>query len=455
MAMLLLLVAGCADVPPNDRDRREEVVFWHFWGGRDRPIVQRIVDQFNSSQARYRVRAIAMPGSNLDLKFFLSVAGKDPPDVLNHDDPVVSDWAHRGVLTPLAELATEEELEQLSSWLFPAARSLGTYDGDLYALCNGLDIRALYCNTTLLAEYGLDPPTSIADLDNIAETIAPAGLDSARKRMGYLPDPRRIWAWGIAFGGRFSDDSTVIAANPRASVRGSQSHQAITADSPEIVAALTWMAGYSRRYGPSQVAAFRSGEQALSGATFPLLADRRFAVVMDGQWRTRDILAARAAAAEDGRPCDQFAVVPLPAPTGGNQEAGWVNGNFFVVPSQARCKPGAWEFMKFWTGFAGTEAQAAAACAAGGWIPASQCVVDEPAYQQAVTRQPLLGEFIRLAASPHQVPVPALPVSSFYYQQVVRAAQEVMYRGAEPAAALKDAADAVRARLQEAVDDEL
>ena len=430
-----VLAIGCAQAPD---DGREEVVFWHFWGGRDRPIVERIVQQFNASQDRYVVRAIAMPGTNLDLKFFLSVAGNDAPDLLNHDEPVVADWAHRGVLTPLSELATEAQLKRLTAWLFPAAHALGTYEGRTYALCNGLDIRALYCNQTLLEEHGLELPRSIDDLDHIAETIAPAGKTDRYKRMGYLPDPRRLWAWGNVFGGKFANlDAQCV-------------QQTITADSPQIVAALTWMASYSRRYGPSHVAAFRSGEQAITGATFPLLADRRYAVVMDGQWRVRDIAEAESAARTQGEACDQFAVVPLPAPPGGRLDAGWVNGNFFVVPSQARCKKGAWEFMQFWTGFSGSEREAAEACAAGGWIPVSQSIVEQPAYREALTRQPLLGEFVRLASSPHQMPIPALPVASLYNQQVVRAAQEVMYRGAEPQAALQHAADEVRRSLQEA-----
>ena len=427
------LLAGCSQRPDAGR---EEVVFWHFWGGRDRPIVDGIVEEFNASQNHYLVRAVAMPGANLDLKFFLSIAGGDPPDLLNHDDPVVADWAHRGVLTPLAELATEEELQHLTGWLFPAARKLGTYDGRFFALCNGLDIRALYCNKTLLAEHGLGLPATLKELDHIAETIAPSTKAGNRKRMGYLPHPDRIWAWGIVFGGQF--------AKPEA--KGVD--QIITADAPEIVAALSWMASYSRRYGPSSVAAFRSGEQALTGANFPLLAERRYAVVMDGQWRVRDIAEAQAAGA-----LDEFAVVAPPHPTGGRSDAGRVNGNLFVVPRQARCQEGAWEFMKFWAGFDGNEAVAAEACAAGGWIPVSQHVVDQPAYQQAVTNQPLLGEFVRLAASPHQVPVPALPVTSLYYLRVKRAAQNVLYRGAEPKAALQQAAREVRERLQEVFDE--
>lgn len=446
LAVLLILSLGCsAESPSNQSAAREEVLFWHFWGGRDRPIVENIVERFNRSQDRYRVRALALPGSNLDLKFFLSVAGGDPPDLMNHDDPVVADWAERGVLTPLDDLASEAELVQLNEWLFPAARQLGTYNEQLFALCNGLDIRALYCNKTLLDEHDLPLPRTIEDLDQIAEAVAPADGSTGRRRMGYLPDPRRLWAWGVVFGGRF------------ANLQANESGEMVTADSPEVLAALDWMAGYSRRYGPSEVAAFRSGEQALTGSTFPLLADRRYAVMMDGQWRVRDIAEAEAAAKERGQLLDEFSVTPLPYPANGRKDAGWVNGNFFVVPRQARNKQGAWEFMKFWVGFddesPGSTTGAAQVCAEGGWIPVSQSVVDEPAYQLALEQRPLLREFVRLAASPNQLPVPALPVASTYYQQVVQAAQAVLYRGKEPAEALQRATDFTRARLQEAINE--
>jgi len=136
------------EMPPD----RSEVVFWHFWGGMDRPVVEEICARFNASQQEFYVRPVAMPGNNLDLKFFLSVAGGDPPDLLNQDDPIVADWAHRGALVPLDEMANDEEIAELESWLFPAAREIGSYKGRLYALCNGLDVRALYYNADVLED---------------------------------------------------------------------------------------------------------------------------------------------------------------------------------------------------------------------------------------------------------------------------------------------------------------
>ena len=443
--VLLALLLCCTSTPARgEAEAREEVVFWHFWGGRDRPVVEGVIRRFNESQNRYRVRGVAMPGANLDLKLFLSIAGGNPPDVMNHDDPVVADWAARGALTPLDQLGSAEEIERLEKWLYPSAARLGSYRGRLFALVNGLDIRALYFNRTALREVELDGladegPQTLSDLDLISEAIAPAEATVRHElnRVGFLPDPRRFWAWAIVFGGRFSD--------PHAS----DAEGRITLDCEENLAALRWMAGFSERYGADRVASFRSGDQALTGASFPLLADRRYTVLMDGQWRVRDLAEAAAASARRGEPFDEYGVCPLPPPLGGRERAGWVNGNFFIVPRGAKQPQGAWEFMKFWAGFDGAERQAAITAAEGGWIPPSEAVVRQPEFQRFLERMPLFREFVELAASEHQTPTPALPVASFYYREVVAAASDVMYRGADPEARLAVAARRVRRQLEE------
>ncbi|MDP6556012.1 MAG: ABC transporter substrate-binding protein [Pirellulaceae bacterium] len=412
---LILLVCGLviwdrldvrAQLPPE----RREVVFWHFWGGADRAVVEDVVARFNRSQDEHFVRAIAMPGNNLDLKLFLAVSGGDPPDLINQDDPIMADWASRGALMPLDEVTSPDEVERLRAWLVPAARQLGSYDDRMYALCNGLDIRALYYNKTLLDEYQLAPPTNLTELDQIAVSTMKFDETGTPQRFGYLPDPRRLLAWGTVFGGDFFDEPT----------------GRVTADSEPIVRALQWMTGFRRRYGPVAVAAFRQGDQSLPGKSFPLLAGR-YTMVMDGQWRVRDIVASQNEQRRRGVAVTQYGVCPLPAPLGGREHAGWVNGNFFVVPRGAQNQHGAWQFMKYWSGFDGYESEAAQTCRAGGWIPVSTRVVRQPEFQRYLTEQPLFAQFVELAESPHQFPTPVIPGAPFFQRTINETASKAMY----------------------------
>ena len=435
---LVLFVCGLAiwdylDVKTQLPPERREVVFWHFWGGADRAIVEDVVNRFNRSQDEHFVRAIAMPGNNLDLKLFLAVSGGEPPDLINQDDPIMADWASRGALVPLDEVASPDEVERLRAWLVPAARQLGSYNDRMYALCNGLDIRALYYNKTLLDEYQLSPPTNLKELDQIAISTTKFDDKTGKpERFGFLPDPRRLTAWGAVFGGDFFDEPT----------------GRVTADSDPIVRTLEWMTSYRRRYGTVAVAAFRQGDQSLPGKSFPLLAGR-YTMVMDGQWRVRDIVASQDEQRRRGVAVTQYGVCPLPAPAGGRERAGWVNGNFFVVPRGAKNQSGAWQFMKFWSGFGGYESEAAKTCRAGGWIPVSKRVVQQPEFQRYLTEQPLFAQFVALAESPNQFPTPVVPGAPFFQRTINAVASTAMYvEGAAPARELlRDATRTIQIQL--------
>ena len=324
LLLILLLAAALtfsghrAAIPAG----RSEVLFWHFWGGKERVVVDEVVRRFNESQNVHYVRAVAMPGNNLDLKLFLAITGEDPPDLVNQDDPIIGDWAQRGAILSLREFVTTEQLSRLKSWLFPAAWQLAAYQQKAYGLCNGLDVRALIYNKSLLRDYDLEPPKTIAELDQLADRITPAGTRNP-KRMGFLPKPRNLWAWGVVFGGDFYDET------------GGQ----ITLADQNIVRALEWMASYGRRYGDVAVS-FRARDQSLPGQTFPLIAGR-YAAIVDGQRRVNDIKAAQAAQRAARTAVTEYGVVALPAPDDGGLCASRLDQRELL-----RCAAGCIEFRR-------------------------------------------------------------------------------------------------------------
>jgi len=401
-----------ADAAPAGRER---VVFWHFWGGKYRGVVQDVVRRFNDSQEEFWVEEIAVPGQNLDMKFFMALAGGDFPDLLNQDDPIIGQWAERGVLTPLDELMPAEEYERLNDWLSPAAQKIGTYDGRLYALCNGLDIRLMFYRQDTLGNAA--PPETIEQFDALARRFS-----DDPTRITYLPDDRRLWAWGIAFGGRFYDAET----------------GRVTANDPRIVRALEWMASYSELHGLEKIRAFRSTNRETGSGS--MLLEGSHSVMMDGQWRVEELDQAV------GETFD-YQVGPLPRPPGGLPSAGWVNGNFFLVPRGCKNPRGAWAFMKFWAGFDGHEAEAAQTATAGGWIPASPRVVSQPRFEEFLKEHPRFRIFVEQASSPHQWPTPNIPAQAYFYERINQATEEALALKKTPQAALDDATRDVQKRL--------
>ena len=153
---------------------------------------------------------------------------------------------------------------------------------------------------------------------------------------------------------------------------------------------------------------------------------------MDGQWRIRDIRAFQKSQREKNQLVTQFGVVPLPPPADGKPNAGWVNGNNFVIPRGASSPRGAWEFIKFWCGFDGHETEAAQTCVAGGWIPVSQAVVQQPEFAQFLQDEPLFQTFIDLAGSENQYPVPVIPGAPLFNNEVKNVAESAMSSPTKP-----------------------
>ncbi len=426
---ILAVLGGRFGTPTNVPDGRQEVIFWHFWGGPDRDVVEDVVHRFNDSQQVYFVRAIAMPGNNLQAKLFLSITGGEPPDLVNQDDPILADWAGRGILQSFETIGSENEIDALKNWMLPAALRLSQVNGELFGVCNGLDIRALFYNRTQLEQFELEPPENLDDLNRICEVISPPGLES-REFYAFLPDSRRLWAWGFVFGADFFSDGTVRLATP------------------ELSSALRWMASFSSRYGPANVAAFQSGDPSLPGNSFPLLPNRddelsgRYVLAMGGQWNTRDIAHFLYRRRQLGIESPHFGVCPLPAPMGGRQQAGWVNGNFFIVPKGARNANGAWEFVKFWIGLE-SPGEAARTCAAGGWIPVSRSVIEHPDFQQFLKQDLLFAQFVEMAQSSNQFPIPLVPGAPFFKRTVEQAGYRAMVQPQTPASQILEEAQSL------------
>lgn len=444
-------------------DRPQEVVFWHFWGGDDRDVVESIVEKFNDSQTDFFVRPVAMPGNNLNAKLFLSVAGGDPPDIVNQDDPVLADWATRGVIQSVAEISSDDQAERISAALLAPARRLSRVGERLFGVCNGLDIRALIYNQTALKSAGLPVPETIQQLDAIAEHFAPTTGQGSPGRLkgpvGFLPDSRRLWAWGPVFGATFLSSDNVH--HP--------SKLSLGIDSQQTLAALQWMASYGRQYGADNLASFRQGDQSLPGKAFPLLPTNedstvgRYVVMMDGQWRVRDLAATNARRAELNLPTVEFGVCPLPFPDAdadrrpdgkGCRNAGWVNGNFFVFPSGAKCPQGALAFAEFWIGLNQTDdadTDPADWYGQGGWIPVTAKIIQSAGYRDYLKRTPLMKPFVDLAFSDAQYPIPNIVGAAMLKREVENLTYDAMMNDLDRQSVqrlLQDRSDAIENQLK-------
>lgn len=117
-----------------------------------------------------------------------------------------------GAVLPLDDFATREGFDW--NQFTPGAQKLVSFDGKKWGLPLSLDTAALFYNGDVLAEAGLEPPTSFAEIEAAAQQLIRRGPDGSLERIGWVPDVgdgSSVIPIGILFGGKlFSDDGKEV-----------------------------------------------------------------------------------------------------------------------------------------------------------------------------------------------------------------------------------------------------
>ena len=104
-----------------------------------------------------------VPGDQLIQKVLQMSSSKTLPDLLMLDNPDLQEIAKSGALAPL------EDLGIYTSGFTQEILDAGTYEGKVYGLAPTVNTIALFCNTALLKEAGVEAPTT---WDELTETAA-------------------------------------------------------------------------------------------------------------------------------------------------------------------------------------------------------------------------------------------------------------------------------------------
>lgn len=104
-------------------------------------------------------------GGDLIAKVLQMSSSRTLPDVLMLDNPDVQQIAETGALAPLSDLGVEP------GGIAEGVLSASTYEGELYGLQPVTNTIALFYNTEILEEAGIEPPTSWEELQTSAAAL--------------------------------------------------------------------------------------------------------------------------------------------------------------------------------------------------------------------------------------------------------------------------------------------
>ena len=396
VALLSLTAAstGCA------RQRRTEggtvvLDLWHVWGGEQAAAIDEVVARFEACHPNIRINPVFTSNDlATSQKFFTAVASGAPPDVIFVDGPQVAPWAEWGALVPLDPYLEAAGIKPQD--YFDPCWQQCSYEGKTWALTYCADPNfGFVWSRQAFREAGLDPdrpPTTIEELDEMAEALTRRGPGGELESIGLIPwaqygPANSMFTWGWAFGGEFYDPET----------------RTVTADHPDVVRALAWMISYCDRFDVRRISALEAGFGTQEQDPFytGLMAMRCLHIggIVDIGKYAPDL---------------DWAVSFLPAPEeGGEPRSSWVGGWCMSIPEGCAHPDEAFELIRW---MCHDPAGTTAAGEASGLFPG---MATSPYFDQ-VRDEPHYGAFLDIIEETrHQRPV--MPSQAFLMRELARA----------------------------------
>jgi raffinose/stachyose/melibiose transport system substrate-binding protein len=132
-----------------------------------------IIDAFNEANPDQEL-SIDIRGAELDRQLRIALLSGSGPDIVYTAGPsYVASMAQAGQLLPLDDYAEKFGWRER---LLPVFLELGEYDGTLYALPKTYETLGLFYNKTLFEQNGWEPPTTIPEMESLADTMIEMGL---------------------------------------------------------------------------------------------------------------------------------------------------------------------------------------------------------------------------------------------------------------------------------------
>ncbi|WP_256972790.1 ABC transporter substrate-binding protein [Saccharibacillus sp. O23] len=300
--------------------------FWTFWGSETRrPIIEKIIEDFNNSQDRITVKHTYLPFGDIWTKNLASIAAGNPADVIINDYADVNLRASKNQNTDLSEYLSKDDIEKQ---FYPELWKNVLYEDKAYALPFNTDTRLLYYNKAAFREAGLDPkqpPQTWKQLEEYAQKLDKKN-GSTYERVGFYP----LW-------GDFGVDSWLINGDGGNGYFGENDQLAF--DTPGKISTLEWLKSWQDRLGRQTVDAMKADFG--SGVSDPFISGKVAMYIQTGTYNTQ--------IEEFGKDLE-IGVAPIPEREEGSGH--WSSGGGFVVeiPKGAKHPDEAWEFMKYLTG---------------------------------------------------------------------------------------------------------
>ena len=221
---------GADPAAPAGGDRT--VTVWHYFSDDNQVrLMDEFAEKFEGEQDGVTVENVFVPYDQLNSKLIAAAGAKTGPDVVVFNGAEAATLALGGALAPLDEhWADFADADQVSESV------VHTIDGTTYAVQGYVNLLGLWYNADILAEIGVEPPTTMDELETAMAAAKDAGY--AGITLSGLPQSQGEWQaypWITSEGFTYDDPQADALAAGLARVRswvenGWLSQEAVTWD---------------------------------------------------------------------------------------------------------------------------------------------------------------------------------------------------------------------------------
>ena len=217
-----LLLAACSGGTSADGDADapeggDTVTVWHYFSDDNQvALMDQLADRFEAEHDGATVENVFVPYDQLNSKLISAAGAKTGPDVVVFNGAEAATLALGGVLAPLDDYWTDfAEADQVSESV------VHTIDGTTYAVQGYVNLLGLWYNADILAEIGVEPPTTMDELETAMAAAKDAGY--AGITLSGLPQSQGEWQafpWISSEGFTYDDPQADALAAGLGRVRG-------------------------------------------------------------------------------------------------------------------------------------------------------------------------------------------------------------------------------------------
>ena len=407
-----------------------EITFWHAMARANEETLIKLVDRFNASQAKVKVKLINQTGYKENLqKFRAGLSSGDLPEIVQIEDTAPQQMIDTRAILPVQSCVAAEKFD--TSDYVPRVLNRYTVDKVLWSMPFNVSNPVLYYDKRAFRAAGLDPEKPPATLDEVkqdSQKLKDAGYEYG---YGLKLDPWYLEQW--------SSLANVLYVNNgngrKARATKAAFDNAIGKD------AFRWMNDMVK----SGLAITNSAEGPSGFDNLLGIRSKKNAMALDTSAALGTISQVLASAEGGGV---ELGVGPMPRPSGNGGVLVGGASLYISNRSSPEKQAAAWELAKFLT-----TAQNQATWAAGtGYVPIRKSSISLPAIKELWAKNPgYKVAYDQLVTGVNTLATDG-PVIGDYQgvrDAVLAAEQQMFTQGKAPDAALSSAADAATQVMQE------